>query len=522
MWQLACTRSESLPRLAWCAVLSTRHAKLVVHHGPWVEVNDSAFVEGAWSGDYSDMGFANANTFTGSGGMLRSNDLLIATPTHTSECIYALRLGTGLIFSNCLAFLLTIAEDDVDRSYQYYDIDIMSIGLGLKRYRSSIPTALRNKVHMYYYCNISVSPGLALTVLPKKRPGWFYTYHQYRGWLQQEVSATIQNAGDSRRAVAYTPITTISTGYDSTAAAVLARDGGCREAVTFSMAHDPFGVERCDSGKRIGDILGIAVTEYDRGAYLGREDLPEAEFLAAGAGGGDVTLTALDERLTGKLLITGYHGDPAWDRINNTGGPDMIRLDPSPGGDLIYFRTRVGFTHLPVPSIGYSEHSSILALSNSLEMQPWSLRREHYDRPIPRRIVEEAGVPRETFGQTKKIVARPQKFTDLHTIIEDPDLRMVMAPASYKDFEAWTESVQPRRDWWELIVFSAMHRLYRWNMRAVHSRKVRRVARRLGLELPRVAWISSKYGQGWTRHRLLFHWGMEKVMPWYSAGGGAG
>ena len=34
-------------------------------------------------------------------------------------------------------------------------------------------------------------------------------------------------------------------------------------------------------------------------------------------------------------------------------------------------------------------------------MRPWTLGRAYYDRPIPRRIAEEAGVPREGFGQRK-------------------------------------------------------------------------------------------------------------------------
>ena len=38
-------------------------------------------------------------------------------------------------------------------------------------------------------------------------------------------------------------------------------------------------------------------------------------------------------------------------------------------------------------------------LACSDEMAPWSLGND-YDRPIPRRIVEEAGIPRALFGHT--------------------------------------------------------------------------------------------------------------------------
>lgn len=46
---------------------------------------------------------------------------------------------------------------------------------------------------------------------------------------------------------------------------------------------------------------------------------------------------------------------------------------------------------------------SIARISLSDEMSPWRLGTT-YDRPIPRRIVEEAGVEREAFGQHKKAI----------------------------------------------------------------------------------------------------------------------
>lgn len=43
-------------------------------------------------------------------------------------------------------------------------------------------------------------------------------------------------------------------------------------------------------------------------------------------------------------------------------------------------------------------------IAKSEAMRPWRLNTE-YDRPIPRRIAEEAGVPRELFGQKKQAAA---------------------------------------------------------------------------------------------------------------------
>src|SRR5262249_8255025 len=158
----------------------------------------------------------------------------------------------------------------------------------------------------------------------------------------------------------YTPLATLSTGYDSTAASVIARAAGCRECVTFHAASE----ESDDSGKQIGHILGLNVTEYDPEAFKIRNDLPEAEFAATGGGGGNVVMTTWEQQLGGKMLVTGFYGDAAWERVNNKGGVDMVSWD-SAGADLIYFRTRVGFLHLAVPSIGYSEFTSVQKITNS-------------------------------------------------------------------------------------------------------------------------------------------------------------
>jgi hypothetical protein len=74
--------------------------------------------------------------------------------------------------------------------------------------------------------------------------------------------------------------------------------------------------------------------------------------------------------------------------------------------ELTEFRMRVGFLNASVPFFGCTRHPEIHAISTSVEMSPWSVGGS-YDRPIPRRIAEEAGVPRDAFGVSKEAVARP-------------------------------------------------------------------------------------------------------------------
>src|SRR5262249_44753521 len=330
--------------------------------------------------------------------------VLFATPTHSLEPLYVLRTGQRLHCSNSLRHLLASADDDIDPGYMFYDVGIMTQAFGTKRRASRIPTRDRNYVTVHYYCNLVVGNNLALTRLPKSQPGAFRGYSDYRAFLNEQVLLTTENSADPGRSIRYTPLSTISTGYDSTATSVIARAAGCREGVTFHAASGN------DSGKQIGHILGLNVTEYDPEAYRIRNDLPEAEFAATGGCSGDgLVMTAWEHRLGSKMLLTGIYGGAAWERCNSHGGVDMVEWT-SACTELIYFRTRVGFLHLAVPSIGYSEFTSLQKITNSEEMHPWRLQRNEYDRPIPRRILEEAGVPSELFGQRKKLQARSLRW----------------------------------------------------------------------------------------------------------------
>jgi hypothetical protein len=64
------------------------------------------------------------------------------------------------------------------------------------------------------------------------------------------------------------------------------------------------------------------------------------------------------------------------------------------------WRLVVGLIHLPLPYIGARRRADIVEITESTEMDPWRLGTA-YDRPISRRIAEEAGVPRQLFGQSK-------------------------------------------------------------------------------------------------------------------------
>jgi hypothetical protein len=114
----------------------------------------------------------------------------------------------------------------------------------------------------------------------------------------------------------------------------------------------------------------------------------------------DLNLAAFDypeDRLT--LLFTGFHGDKFWDLHEGYPNSEIIRGDPSGLGFTEYRLVR-GVVNCAVPFWGVRHAAAMKAISRAAEMADWTMGTA-YDRPVPRRIAEEAGVPRSAFGHRK-------------------------------------------------------------------------------------------------------------------------
>jgi hypothetical protein len=388
---------DTLPRLAWCARILLGQEAVTVLHGPWVETGADFFVEGAWSGDFTRPDF-DLGTLMGSGGRVLGEELVFAAPNYTLEQIFVLRNRDALWVSNSFAFVLACTDDSVHPRALLYSVKLETITDGLKAYTRYLPTRNGYRVRMYYHCNLLVDRHLRIREQPKAPVREFVDFDDYKGYLLEKVAAIQENASHPRRKITFRPIATISTGYDSPAGAVLARAVGCNEALTFAQARRDAHLtpdEVADSGAEIGSALGMKVHVFDRLDYLKEKGFPEAEFYGNGA-----QEAPWASHLEGKVLFTGFHGDKVWDKHCPKVSRDIVRGDSS-GTFLNAFRLRVGWIHLPVPFLGCTSLPSIHKISNSREMQPWSLGND-YDRPIPRRLVEEAGVQRRQFGIKKK------------------------------------------------------------------------------------------------------------------------
>ena len=504
-------RIDSFPQLAWCVRLCRGAADAIVLHGASVEVRNDAFFEGAWDGPFEAGQFDEAITFVGSGARATPRAITFATPTNLADSLYSIRVGDEMFVSNSIACVLVQAREELDPSYRNYFFDVLDgYRAGISRPFNSIRTLRGERAFFHRYANIVVTNDLLARRFEKPLPQPPHGFASYIGHVGSTFARLFENAAHPARLRRYRPLATVSAGYDSAAIAVLAMRQGCSEAMTLvGVDARTAAVDDRDSGKRIGERLGLRVTEYDRVAYRRLPGLAEAEFCASSPGGQDVVMAAAEQQLAGALLLTGRHGEPAWTRYRHKvlpayRNPFARRVY---GASLAEIRLRVGAQVLQAAFVGAQDGMALLRISNSAEMQPWCVGGP-YDRPIPRRILEEAGIPRAWFGQQKYLSAA--------------DMPLVQVEATHPsraDFLRFCESCEPpsllRRG-----ADGVMRRLFVANTRLNAS--IERVYERGGdgNELPLV--IHERYRPHAPEvARVLaysFQWGVKRIASRYEIG----
>ena len=282
---LNCRLQSHLPKLAWLAILEKGNPAIQLLHGEGVETGQHFAFEGAWASDFGTGDFDRCPTVVGSGVVLRESQAIFCSPSHTLSRLHVFQQGQMMYVSNSFVFCMTAAGRRLQRDYVLYFRDFQSIVRGLRKYRSRIP--LDNGVmQLLYMDNLVVNSDLRTEQIQKPSVPPFSNYEEYCAYLVNTVKQIAENAASSSRTITYAPISTISSGYDSPACAVLAREIGSTTAVTFPRARG----EANDSGSEIGKRLGYSIIEIDRLAYQKRTDYPEAEFVAVGTAGdgGDI------------------------------------------------------------------------------------------------------------------------------------------------------------------------------------------------------------------------------------------
>ena len=409
----------SWPPLAWLAQCIRGSQTILVLHGRDVVVNDEFFFEGSWAGDFSAGNFDKLEILAGSGGRCRASEVIFTSPSSTVDRLQSLCNGRTTWISNSLACLLASTNAEVDITYNGWYADFYSIIKGLHNYKRTIETT-KGALQLTYYDNI-IWNGVdaALTPKPTADAKHFLSFEKYRAFLTEGCLRLSRNMQDQFRPRRMEFLGTTSTGYDSPTVCAIARNAGLKNVLCFDQSHQG----EPDSGHQIAEILGLRPNVIADVAWRALP-YPEIPFLAANAMGEEVRFAAASNLLSGRVLLTGYHGDKIWGTNSNGPSAEIIRGDPS-GLGLSEFRLWAGFAHCPMPFWGIAHGEAIHQISTSPELTRWNVPAE-YNRPLCRRIVEEAGVPRHAFGVSKRNAS-----VIMHNYSE------FMTPKSIHDYLAW-------------------------------------------------------------------------------------
>jgi hypothetical protein len=378
-----------LPPLGWLFEF-TQNGGGKLYCGTSVRVDDSGFFEGCWAAHEGNDPSQMTHIY-GSGMIIKNEKPIFLNPSHTLEALFLYRHAKGWTFSNSLSFL--VAYHNLQMPWDpTYGAKFVSICRGIDAYEKNLFQTAGGEVLRLAYDNVEMQADGNFRLIRKPMPPAFPNFKVYSEFLEKTLKLAFE---DAKAKGGYDTISTCSSGYDSACATALAAKFGCREAITLKNARG--GDD--DSGTAIADALGLRTHEFQRPEIVENGFDEAADFLATGMGGEDYCYRNFAPVLKKRVVLSGFHGDKSWEVGSK---PDTVlgRADLC-GCSLAEFRLWQDFIHLPVPTIGTRRHPEVVALATTPEMAPWRLH-NHYDRPVPRRIVEEAGVARHLFGQSKK------------------------------------------------------------------------------------------------------------------------
>jgi hypothetical protein len=151
-----------------------------------------------------------------------------------------------------------------------------------------------------------------------------------------------------------------------------------------------------------------------------------------------------------------------------------------------------------VPFFGCLNYPDIWNISNSEEMSPWSVG-GNYDRPIARRLVEEKGIDRNSFGREKLAITTSVSGSTIH------EMKGNMTPQSFESFTRFYEEYKKKRTKLQETRYTCMFLVYRLTQWGILARYAYPLARRL---FPSLNFF----------HRVRFyeesfrlHWGMSLI-----------
>ena len=378
------------PKLSWFAKVTDDTVNVL--HGCRVEYSDEWIFEGTWAGEFGRGDFdREVPVIIGTGIRLRDNTVSFVCSTGSLDRLFYVNKKKELLVSNSLACLLSVAKLRLDPAFPYSKTLLRYFGN--HRYRPKIlPTLDGDDIHFLTYEKLVYS---AETLEEQTHAeDSFTSFEEYEDFLRSRILAIRANLQDERRRFKVAPVATISKGYDSAASAAIAKPLGIRSALTISRVTRRID----DSGEEIAETLGIPVQSVTgrRSAYR------DYDLVLAGLGQPrDFNMTLFDYPDDLTLLVLGTAGDWVWQGAFKKEFNHFLDRRDTVSCELAEWRLHKGVFLANVPSIGASRIDCLKQINDSSAMDPWRIGGD-YDRPIPRRILEQQGVRRDKFGIKKQ------------------------------------------------------------------------------------------------------------------------
>lgn len=435
------------PRLAWSATVIPNDETVRVLAGKDVLHDGAVFWEGL-NLSPNHPGAALEHPFPlSTGGVAGADDVAFWTPGHILDRLFVVECDGHIVVSNSLPFALRTAGTSLVPDSLHYPWHLGHI----KAHCQSAPLT-RGRLRIVSNANVSIARSGVIEVSAKRVPPAFDSYGAYLSQLH----ALMDEVGEANRQAtggAYRYIATLSSGYDSTAATVLGKRIGLSDAI--SIVDSRGGGIGDDSGEALASVMGLSVKTGRRTDYQAAGWDAERLFYVFGLPE-DIYMYPFREHLNRTLLFTGIQGDQMWNRERGTSLGSTWSWDPG-GCTMQEFRLRTGFVHLPPAAFGWQHTERLRSIARSAELQPWSLDND-YDRPVPRRIAEEAGVPRELFGMKKKAVSITMGIDHLDYLGTDA---LGVSPAMMQRLAEYAKSVAGLKCRTEMALCSVLHEVVR-------------------------------------------------------------
>lgn len=402
------TLNRNIPKLAWCVKIA--ESSININYGSGVVCHSKGIVEGVWQGEFNNFDYVNSEHIFGSGLTVENKKLIITPPSHMYECIFLIKnkVVNEVIISNSLAYCLSFFKNDIKNEDEIFE-DIRKNNdkqtkLGVFGFDPLIYEHDSFNLFALYYHNFSISPtGVELeSRLHEKN---YANFESYKNFLEDTLSSLIKNGESQNRVKQLKNFSTLSKGYDSPAVTCLLKDVADFDCATINVEVNGLN----DSGLEIAEKLGINCISCEHPVGSSIQNLGDIEystdlaelsndFFATQGLGDDSVFLSFDKHLDDKIIFTGALGDTIWGATSQP--PNGIPVRVLYGKSLTEYRLKKGFAHIPVPTIGAIFPISIYRLNFLSDMKPYSIK-GNYNRPIARRIVESAGVPRGMFATEK-------------------------------------------------------------------------------------------------------------------------